>query len=58
MVVYALDIERTKWFIAIPIAAATAAVVYLGFTYGLQIDLPLGFNFNFGTTEVIVEEDW
>ena len=58
LVVYALGAGKTKWFIAIPIAAATAAVVYLGFVYGLQIDLPLGFEFNFGNTEVIVEEDW
>jgi putative tricarboxylic transport membrane protein len=58
MVVYALSTGKTKWFIAIPIAAATTAVVYFGFVYGLQIDLPLGFDFNFGTTEVIVEEDW
>jgi putative tricarboxylic transport membrane protein len=58
MVVYALNTGKTKWYIAIPIAAATSAAVYFGFVYGLQLDLPLGFDFNFGTTEVIVEEDW
>jgi putative tricarboxylic transport membrane protein len=58
LVVYALSTGKTKWFIIIPIAAATAAAVYLGFTLGLQINLPLGFDFNFGTSEVIVEEDW
>lgn len=57
-VVYALKPGKTKWFIAVPIAAATAALVYSGFTLGLQIDLPWGFDFNFGTSEVIVEEDW
>ncbi len=58
LVVYALNTGKTKWFIAIPIGMATAAAVYLGFTLGLQIDLPFGFDFDFGTTEVIVEEDW
>ena len=58
MVVYALNTGKTKWFIAVPIAAATAAVVYLGFTFGLQIDLPLFIDFSVGTSEVIVEEDW
>jgi putative tricarboxylic transport membrane protein len=58
LVVYALNPVKTKWFIAVPIAAATAAVVYFGFTIGLQIDLPWGFNFDFGPAEVVVEEDW
>lgn len=58
LVVFALNPVKTKWFIAIPIAAATAAVVYFGFTLGLQIDLPWGFNFDFGSSEVVVEEDW
>ena len=57
-VVYALNPLKTKWFIAVPIAATIAAVVYFGFTLGLQIDLPWGFNFEFGTAEVVVEEDW
>ena len=58
LVVFALNPVKTKWFIAVPIAAATAAVVYFGFTLGLQIDLPWGFNFDFGPAEVVVEEDW
>jgi putative tricarboxylic transport membrane protein len=58
MVVYALKPGAAKWFVVIPIAAATALVTYFGFTLGLQIDLPFGFDFNFGPTEVIVEEDW
>jgi putative tricarboxylic transport membrane protein len=58
LVVYALNPVKTKWFIAVPIAAAIAAVVYFGFTIGLQIDLPWGFNFDFGTAEVVVEEEW
>jgi hypothetical protein len=58
-VVYALKPGETKWFVVVPIAAATALVTYFGFTAGLQIDLPLWLDFdNFGTTEVIVEEDW
>jgi len=58
MVVYALKPGATKWFVVVPIAAATALVTHFGFTLGLQIDLPLWFDFNFGPTEVIVEEDW
>jgi putative tricarboxylic transport membrane protein len=59
LVVYALNTKKTKWFVVVPIAAATALVTYFGFTLGLQIDLPLWIDFNnFGTTEVIVEEDW
>jgi putative tricarboxylic transport membrane protein len=58
LVVYALNPVKTKLLIALPIAAATAAVVYFGFTLGLQIDLPWGFNFDFGPSEVVVEEDW
>ncbi|KGA21266.1 hypothetical protein GM51_3020 [freshwater metagenome] len=57
-VVYALKPGETKWFVVVPIAAATALVTYFGFTLGLQIDLPLWLDLNFGTTEVIVEEDW
>jgi putative tricarboxylic transport membrane protein len=57
-VVYALKPGEAKWFVVIPIAAATALVTFYGFTLGLQIDLPFGFNSNFGTSEVIVEEDW
>lgn len=58
LVVYALNPAKTKWFVALPIAAATAAAIYFGFTLGLQIDLPWGFNFDFGTSEVVVEEEW
>ena len=58
LVVYALNPGKTKWFVAVPIAAATALAVYFGFTLGLQIDLPLWLDLNFGPTEVIVEEDW
>lgn len=58
LVVYALNPAKTKWFVAIPIAAATAALVYFGFTLGLQIELPWGFNFDFGSSEVVVEEEW
>ena len=57
-VVYALNPVKTKWFIAVPIAASIAAAVYFGFTLGLQIDLPWGFNFDFGSSEVVVEEEW
>ena len=58
LVVYALSPKTPKWFVVVPIAAATALVTYFGFTLGLQIDLPIGFDTNFGTSEVIVEEDW
>lgn len=58
MVVYALKPGKAQWFVVLPIAAATALVTYLGFTQGLQIDLPLWLNFDFGPAEVIVEEDW
>jgi putative tricarboxylic transport membrane protein len=58
LVVFALNPGKTKWFVAVPIAAGTAALIYFGFTLGLQIDLPWGFNFDFGSTEVVVEEEW
>lgn len=58
LVVYAINPNKTKWFIAIPIAAAVALIVYFGFTVGLNIDLPWGFNFDFGSGEVVVEEEW
>lgn len=58
LVVYALKPGEAKWYVVVPIAAATALVTFFGFTLGLQIDLPIGFDFNFGTSEVIVEEDW
>ena len=58
LVVFALNPNKTRWFVAVPIAAAVAAAVYFGFTLGLQIDLPWGFDFNFGSSEVVVEEEW
>ena len=58
LVVFALNPKKTKWFIAIPIAAAVAAAVYFGFTLGLQLELPWGFDFNFGSSEVVIEEEW
>lgn len=57
LVVYALNIKKTKWFIVVPIAAVFALAIYVSFTYGLQIKLPFGFDFNFGG-EVVVEEEW
>ena len=57
MVVFALNVKTPKWFIVIPIAAAVALAIYVAFTYGLQIKLPFGFDFNFGG-EVVVEEEW
>ena len=58
LVVFALNPKKTKWYVAIPIAAAVALVVYFGFTQGLKLDLPWGFDFNFGGSEVVVEEEW
>lgn len=57
LVVYALNIKKTKWFIVVPIAAVFALAIYFAFNYGLQIKLPFGFDFNFGG-EVVVEEEW
>ena len=58
LVVYALTTKKPKWYFVIPIAAAFAAAIYFGFTLGLQIKLPFGFDFNFGSSEVVVEEEW
>lgn len=55
LVVYALNIKKTKWYLVVLIAAAFSLVLYLAFTYGLQIKLPFGFDFNF-SNEVVVEE--
>lgn len=55
LVVYALNIKKTKWYLVVLIAAAFSFVLYLAFTYGLQIKLPFGFDFNF-SNEVVVEE--
>jgi putative tricarboxylic transport membrane protein len=57
MVVFALNVKKSKWFIVIPIAALFALAIYVAFNYGLQIKLPFGFDFNFGG-EVVVEEEW
>lgn len=57
LVAYALNPTKTNWYIAIPVAIAFVAVIYVGFTYGLQIKLPFGFDFNF-SGEVVVEEEW
>lgn len=57
-VVFALNTKKTKWFVVILIAAAFSAILYVAFNYGLQIKLPLGFDFNFGSGEVVVEEEW
>jgi putative tricarboxylic transport membrane protein len=58
LVVYALNPTKTKWYVAIPIAAAFAVAIFVGFTLGLKINLPWGFDFNFGSGEVVVEEEW
>jgi len=55
LVVFALNINKAKWYIVVLIAAAFSVVLYLAFTYGLQIKLPFGFDFNF-SNEVVVEE--
>ncbi len=57
-VVYALATKKPKWYLVVPVAAAFAAAIYFGFTAGLQINLPWGFDFNFGPSEVVVEEEW
>lgn len=57
-VVYALATKKPKWYLVLPVAAAFAAVIYFGFTAGLQINLPWGFDFNFNPGEVVVEEEW
>ena len=58
LVVYSLATNRPKWYFVIPIAATFAGLIYFGFTIGLQINLPWGIDLNFGTPEVIVEEEW
>lgn len=57
-IVYALSTKTPKWYVVLPIALVTALVIFVGFNFGLQIKLPWQLNFNFGPTEVIVEEDW
>lgn len=57
-IVYALNNKKSKWYVVLAVALALSFVVYVGFNYGLQIKLPWGINLNFGTDEVVVEEDW
>ena len=57
LVVYALNTKNSKWYLVVPIALAFALAIYVAFTYGLQIKLPFGFDFNFGG-EVVIEEEW
>jgi putative tricarboxylic transport membrane protein len=57
LVVYALNIKKSKWYVIVPIALGFAMVIYVAFNFGLQIKLPFGFDFNFGG-EVVVEEEW
>lgn len=58
LIVYALNPNKTKWHRVALIAVAFSAVIYLGFVYALQIDLPLGFDFNQTSQEVVVDEEW
>ena len=57
-VVYALNTKKSRWFKVIPIALGLSLLIYFGFTQGLQVNLPWGFDFSFNTGEVIVEEEW
>ena len=57
MVVFALNPKKSKLWLVVPIALAVALVIYFGFTEGLQISLPWGFDFDF-SNEVVVEEEW
>lgn len=57
LVVFALNTKPIKWYFVVLIGLAFAVLIYVAFTYGLQIKLPLGFDFNFGG-EVVVEEEW
>jgi putative tricarboxylic transport membrane protein len=58
LVTFALNRKKTKWYVIILIAAGFSVLLYVAFNYGLQIKLPLGFDFNFGSSEVVVEEEW
>jgi putative tricarboxylic transport membrane protein len=58
LIVYALNPNKTKWYKVVLIAAAFSATIYLGFVYALQIDLPLGFDFNQTSQEVVTDEEW
>jgi putative tricarboxylic transport membrane protein len=58
LIVYALNPNKAKWYKVVLIAVAFSAVIYVGFVYALQIDLPLGFDFNQNSQEVVVDEEW
>jgi putative tricarboxylic transport membrane protein len=58
LVVFALKITKAKWYLVLLLAAGFSLVLYAAFNYGLQIKLPLGFDFNFNPDEVVVEEEW
>ncbi len=58
LIVYALNPNKAKWYKVVLIAVAFSAVIYVGFVYALQIDLPLGFDFNQTSQEVVVDEEW
>ena len=57
-VVFALKTKKTKWFLVVLMAALFSVLLFVAFNYGLQIKLPLGFDFNFNPGEVVVEEEW
>jgi putative tricarboxylic transport membrane protein len=58
LIVYALNPNKTKWYKVLLIGITFSAVIYVGFVYALQIDLPLGFDFNQTSQEVVVDEEW
>ena len=58
LIVFALNPKKSKWYKVVLIAVGFAAVIFFSFVYALQIDLPWGFNFNFGSNEVVVEQEW
>lgn len=58
LVAFALKIKKIKWYTILLIAAAFSVLLYVAFNYGLQIKLPLGFDFNFNPGEVVVDEEW
>lgn len=58
LIVYALNPNKTKWYKVVLIAVGFSAVIYIGFVYALQINLPLGFDFNQTSHEVVVDEEW
>lgn len=58
LIVFALNPKKSSWYKVVLIAVGFAAVIYFSFVYALQIELPWGFNFDFGSHEVAVEEEW